>query len=608
MRGCRLLAAICAMAACAAFAQAPETASGWTDKPLVRAERHMVVAAHPLAVDAGLQMLERGGGAVDAAIAAQLVLNLVEPQSSGIGGGGFMLHFDARKLHLDAYDGRETAPASADPGLFLDAGGRPMELRAAMLGGRPVGTSGLLRMLELAHREHGRLPWQALFLPAIRLAYEGFVISPRLARSIAAEPALCTEAGAREYFCDASGQALPVGARLRNPQFGEVLMQLAREGADAFYRGRIAQDMVAAVRGHAGNPGRLSEDDLAGYSARRRDPVCARYRGTWEVCGMPPPSSGAIAVLQTLGMLQRFDLSRVPAQSADAVHLISEAHRLAYADRGRYVGDPDFVSIPQAGLLDPGYLAQRAATIDPVRSMGSAQPGNPAGMTARLGDDATAEVPSTTHLSILDDAGNAVSMTTSIESAFGAKLLVRGFLLNNQLTDFAFVPQDAAGRPLANRVEGGKRPRSSMAPVVVLDRHGRLRVAVGSPGGAAIIQYVSRVLVALLDWRRDMREAVHMGNFGATNGPATVLERGTRIEGLAVELQSRGHRPRIEDMTSGLHGIAIDYGPSGRRRIGGAADPRREGEAAGERSARLRASACGPERVAAGCVPGLSGR
>ncbi|MBK6973702.1 MAG: gamma-glutamyltransferase [Sterolibacteriaceae bacterium] len=561
---------------------APETASGWQDKPLVHSNRRMIVAAHPLAVEAGLQMLAKGGSAVDAAIAAQLVLNLVEPQSSGIGGGGFMLHYAARSRRLDTYDGRETAPAAAGADLLLGADGRPLDFRTAVVGGRSVGTPGLLRMLALAHREHGRLSWSTLFLPAIRIAYGGFAISPRLARSIEADVALCREMPARRYFCDERGRPKPAGARLRNPEFGDVLLQIAFNGADAFYRGAIAHDIVATVRNHPGNPGRLEMADLAGYSAVRRDAVCAGYRGRWTVCGMAAPSSGGIGVLQTLGLVERFDLAALEPQSAAAVHLISEAYRLAYADRARYVADPAFVAVPQAGLIDPRYLKRRAQAIDPRRSLGEPQPGLPAGAVELAGADRAADLPATTHMSIIDDAGNVVSMTSSIESAFGSKQVVRGFLLNNQLTDFSFAPADAQGRPVANRVEAGKRPRSTMAPTIVFDRQGRVRLVVGSPGGAGIIQYVTKVLIGVLDWRLDIREAIRLGNFGAMTSSTTTLERGTPVESLRTALQKRGHAIRIDEQTSGLHGFTVDYAANGTHRISGAADPRREGVAAGE--------------------------
>jgi gamma-glutamyltranspeptidase/glutathione hydrolase len=567
-----------------AFAQtplAPEAASGWHDKPLVQSSRRMVVAAHPLAAEAGLAMLARGGSAVDAAIAAQLVLNLVEPQSSGIGGGGFLLHYAARSRRLETYDGRETAPAAAGADLLLGADGRPLDFRAAVVGGRAVGTPGLLRMLELAHREHGRLPWSTLFLPAIRIAYGGFAVSPRLARLIAADDALCGEAPARDYFCDAQGRPKPAGTWLRNPAFGDVLLQIAFNGPDAFYRGALAADIVAAVRNHAGNPGTLKMADLAGYAAVLREPVCAAYRAKWRVCGMAAPSSGGIGVLQTLGLLERFDIAARQPQSADAVHLVSEAYRLAYADRARYLADPAFFAVPQAGLLDPAYLRLRAQAIDPRQSMGEPLPGMPAGAADLLGADSAADLPATTHMSIVDDAGNVVSMTSSIESGFGAKLMVRGFLLNNQLTDFSFAPADRDGRPVANRVAAGKRPRSSMAPTIVFDHRGRVRLAVGSPGGAAIIQYVTKVLIGVLDWRLDIREAIRLGNFGAMSGVATTLERGTPLEGLAPALGARGHAIRIDEQTSGLHGLTIDSAANGRRRIAAAADPRREGVAAG---------------------------
>ncbi len=567
-----------------AFAQtplAPEAASGWQDKPLVHSSRRMVVAAHPLATEAGLQMLARGGSAVDAAIAAQLVLNLVEPQSSGIGGGGFLLHYAARSRRLDTYDGRETAPAAAGVDLLLGSDGRPLDFRTAVVGGRSVGTPGLLRMLELAHRDHGRLPWSTLFMPAIRIAYGGFAVSPRLARLIAADDALCGQASAGDYFCDAQGRPKPAGTWLRNPAFGEVLLQVAFNGADAFYRGAIAADIVAAVRNHPRNPGTLDLADLAGYAAVLREPVCGAYRAKWRVCGMAAPSSGGIGVLQTLGLLERFDIGAMQPHSADAVHLVSEAYRLAYADRARYLADPAFFAVPQAGLLDPAYLRARAQAIDPRQSMGEPRPGMPAGAGELLGADSAADLPATTHMAIVDDAGNVVSMTSSIESAFGAKLMVRGFLLNNQLTDFSFSPADRDGRPVANRVAAGKRPRSSMAPTIVFDRRGRVRLAVGSPGGAGIIQYVTRALIGVLDWRLDIHDAIRLGNFGAMSGVATTLERGTPLEQLAPALTARGHAIRIDEQTSGLHGFTIDYAADGTRRIAAAADPRREGVAAG---------------------------
>lgn len=581
----------CLLAAClicasgptsAQTAVAPEAASGWNDKPLVHASHRMVVTAHPRATEAGLQMLAKGGSAVDAAIATQMVLNLVEPQSSGIGGGGFMLHYAAGSRRLDTYDGRETAPAAAGADLLLGADGRPLDFRAAVVGGRSVGTPGLLRMLELAHREHGRLPWSTLFMPAIRIAYGGFAVSPRLARSIAADEALCSEATARRYFCDERGRPKPAGTLLRNPEFGDVLLQIAFNGADSFYRGAIGEDVVAAVRNHPANPGRLDMADLGGYSAIRRDAVCAGYRGRWTVCGMAAPSSGGIGVLQTLGLLERFDVTAFQPQSVEAVHLVSEAYRLAYADRARYVADPAFVAVPQAGLIDPAYLRRRAQAIDPRRSIGESQAGLPAGAESLPGAGLAADLPATTHMSIIDDAGNVVSMTTSIESAFGSKQMVRGFLLNNQLTDFSFTPTDAQGRPVANRVEAGKRPRSSMAPTIVFDRQGRVRLVVGSPGGAGIIQYVSKVLIGVLDWRLDIRKAIRLGNFGAMSGATTTVERGTPVEKLKPALESRGHTIRIDEQTSGLHGLAIDYSPTGRRRLTGAADPRREGVAAGD--------------------------
>jgi gamma-glutamyltranspeptidase/glutathione hydrolase len=537
---------------------------------------YMVAAANPHAARAGVEILGAGGGAVDAAIAMQLVLTLVEPQSSGIGGGAFLLHWDATARKIAAYDGRETAPAAARPERFLRADGAPMGLGEAIASGRSVGVPGALRMLELAHARHGRLPWKRLFAPAIRLAEEGFAVSPRLHRLIAADPLLKRNAAARAYFLLADGSALPIGHRLRNPVLAAVLREVAGKGADAFYRGRIARDIAAAVAAQA-SPGDLAEQDLADYRALERDAVCARYRSQ-RVCGMPPPSSGGIAVLAMLGMLERFDMAGVRPGSAEAVHLFSEAGRLAYADRDHYVGDPAFVPVPVAGLVDAGYLRERSALIRAEKSMGRAAPGKPAGATVSLGADATLEAGGTSHLSVIDARGNAVAMTTSIESAFGSRILVRGFLLNNELTDFAFAP-DEGGRPLANRVEGGKRPRSSMAPTLVFAADGSLRLALGSAGGTQIINYVAKTLVGALDWRMSLQQAIAAPNMGSRNGD-TEIERGSALEGVAAALRALGHPVQAIDMPSGTQGVARRPGGRGFTLSGGA-DPRREGVALG---------------------------
>jgi gamma-glutamyltranspeptidase/glutathione hydrolase len=580
-------AAAVALAGCAA-APPPEAASGWTDKPGGSASRQMVAAAHPLAADAGLRMLRAGGSAVDAAIAVQLVLTLVEPQSSGIGGGLFLVHHDGRRVQT--YDGRETAPAAATPELFM-VDGRPMDFMRGVVGGRSVGVPGTLRALELAHRQHGRLPWKVLFEPAIALAEQGFEVSPRLATLLREDSAkaLRDDAGAAAYFFEPDGMPRRAGSRLRNPALAGVLRAVAEQGAAAFHTGPIAAEIVARVRGHARNPGLLSLADLAGYRALERTPLCFDYRA-WRLCGMAPPSSGTLALGQMLGMLAGHDLAALapvpagfgPELHADAVHLISEAGRLAYADRARYVADPDFVALPGGSadaLLDATYLQKRAALIG-VRSMGRAAAGTPDVQRLSRADDRSAELASTTHVSVADAWGNTLAMTSTIENAFGAQIMVRGFLLNNQLTDFSFLPSEQ-GVPIANRVEPGKRPRSSMTPLLVFERgSGRLLMSVGSPGGSAIINYVAKVLVGTLDWGLDVQQAIALPNFGSRNGP-TELEAGRASAALVEALRARGHEVRLIAQTSGLQGIQrVERG--GRTVWFGGADPRREGVVRGD--------------------------
>ncbi len=553
---------------------APEPATGITPKALVTSQRFMVVAAHPPAARAGYDVIRRGGSAVDAAIATELVLNLVEPQSSGIGGGGFLLHYAARDAKLEAYDGRETAPAGAKPWRFLAADGRPLDWPAAVVSGKSVGVPGLLRLFELAHRRHGKLPWAELFEPAIRLAQEGFPISPRLSALIASDRFLSLDDKARRYFYLPDGKAKPAGTLLKNPEFAAVLKRVAAGGADAFYRGEIARDIAAAVRSHRRSAGDLAEADFAAYSAKQREPLCGAYR-RWKVCGMPPPSSGGFAVLQILEILERFDLRALKPDSIEAVHLFAEAGRLAYADRNLYVADPDFVRAPLAALLESRYLESRAKLIDPLHSMGRARAGNPAGVSANHGLAEPLELPATSHVSIVDAEGNAVALTASIEAAFGNRQMVRGFFLNNELTDFAWTPEEA-GKPVANRVEAKKRPRSSMAPTMVFDEKGKLSMVIGSPGGHSIINYVALTLVNVLDWGMDIQKAIDAPRAGSRNGP-TELEQGTKLERLAPELERMGHSVRIRPEASGLHGIV-------RTTTGwaGGADPRREGVALGD--------------------------
>ena len=535
----------------------------------------MVVAANPLAAEAGREMLRRGGGAIDAAIATQLVLNLVEPQSSGIGGGAFLLYWSARDGHVESYDGRETAPAAARPDRFLGPEGAPLAFMDAMIGGRSVGVPGTLKMLALAHRRHGRLPWAQLFEPAIHLAAEGFAISPRLHNMLSEEKNLGRFEPARSYFYEADGGAKPVGARLGNPAFAATLRAIAERGPDAFYSGSIAEDIVAAVTHAPVSPGDMSLADLGTYQAKERPPVCGRYR-RYRICGMGPPSSGGSTVLEILGELERFDLQRLRPMSAQSLHLYVEAARLAYADRDRYLADSDFVPVPLSGLLDRRYLASRSHLIDPWRDHGPAAPGAPPTSHASLwGDGDSLDLPSTSHLSIVDAGGNAVAMTTTIEHEFGARVMVDGFLLNNELTDFSFRPQ-IDGRPVANRVEPGKRPRSSMAPTLVFGPDGKLLLVIGSPGGPEIINYVALTLIAILDWGYDVQAAVDLVHVSNRNGN-TDIETGPAGDELAAELQARGHAVVRMALESGLHGMMRT--PRG---LAGGADPRREGVALGD--------------------------
>ena len=511
------------------------------------AREFMVAAAHPLAAQAGYDVLARGGSAVDAAIAVQLVLGLVEPESSGIGGGAFLLHWSQREQRLRSYDGRETAPAAARRERFLDAQGKAVAFHEAVLGGRSVGVPGVLRMLELAHRRHGRLPWAELFRSAIDLAEHGFALSPRLHALLDAERDLRDDPAARAVYYGKT-----VGERIVNPQYAATLRAIAANGASVFYQGAIAADIVRAVHMHR-KAGDLTTADVAAYQAREREPLCGAYR-VWRICSMGPPSSGGVGVLQILGILERTRFALAPPQSAQALHYFSEAGRLAYADRARYLGDPDVVPVPLARLLAPGYLAQRARLIG-ERAMRRAAPGDMENGTS--------------HFSIVERNGDAVAMTTTIEAGFGSRIMARGFLLNNELTDFDFVP----GGP--NEVGPGKRPRSSMAPAMVFDADGRLQLIVGSPGGSAIINYVAKALVGVLDWKLDIQAAIDLPNFGVRYGP-TEVERGSRYEALAAGLDERGHEVELAPLESGLHGI--ERVPGGWR---GGADPRREGVAKG---------------------------
>jgi len=535
-----------------------------------RAEsRQAIVASHPLAAQAGHDILRAGGSAIDAAIAAQWVLGLVEPQSSGLGGGGFLLHWSEAERRVRSYDGRETAPAAARPERFLAANGEPLGLRAAAASGLAVGVPGLVAMLEHVHRRHGRLPWARLTEPALALAEQGYAVSPRLAAALAQAEHL--DATARALWSGGDGRLLAPGERAFNLEYAHTLRAIGREGAEAFYRGALAEGIVRAVRTHA-LPGDLALSDLAAYRAREREPLCGRYR-RWRVCSAGPPSSGGLALLQILGILERTAFHRAAPFSPEAVHLFSEAARLAYADRARYAADPDFVPQPLRALLAPSYLAHRAAAIG-ERSLGRAQPGDLPRAPAPL-PYLPAPLGGTTHLSVVDAWGDAVALTSSVEQPFGSGIAVGGFVLNSQLTDFAFEPR-LGGRSVANRVEAGKRPRSSMTPTFVFDAQGRLAVVLGSPGGAVIPLYVARTLVALLDWGLDPVAAVAAPHFGSTNGP-TLIERDSAALAWEDALRARGHTIERAAMPSGLAVLA-------RRGQGwqGAADPRRAGAVLGD--------------------------
>jgi len=566
----------------------PEAASGSVGKALQSALRFMVSAAHPLAVQAGVQVLQRGGSAVDAGIAMQLVLSLVEPQASGIGGGAFALHWDGRTVQ--AWDGRETAPAAVDEALFLSSDGKPLAFAEAAVGGRAVGVPGVLKMLEQAHRQHGRRPWAELFEPAIMLAEQGFAVSPRLHALLATDAALKQDAGAAAYFYRADGTPHPVGHVLRNPALAQVLRTLAAQGASAFYQGPLAEDLVARVRGHVGAPGRLSLFDLSAYRSLERTPLCTDWTTRYRVCGMPPPSSGHLAMMQILGLLQYTPPLAQPLvdgiPGATWLHTYTEAARLAFADRALYVADPAFVNPPAgdwASLLAPAYLQQRAALIGP-RAMATAPAGQPDARRAALAPQPVQAETGTSHMSIIESRGQGFSLTTSIQTAWGSRILADGgtglgggYLLNNQLTDFSFVPRDTSGTPVANRVQPGKRPRSSMSPTLVFERDGgRLLLVAGSTLGPMIIHSMAKASLGALQWGMDVQQAIDLPNFGPIDGPL-LLEKGRFPPTTLQSLRELGHRVAEADLPTGLQLVRRD-GPV----LQGGADPRKEGVARGD--------------------------
>ena len=585
----------------------PEGSSGFSPKPGWATTKFAVAAANPLATDAGYQVLKAGGSAIDAAIAVQMVLALVEPQSSGIGGGAFLLHSSGSKV--EAFDGRETAPAAADEKLFIGADGKPMPFYDGVVGGRSVGTPGTVRMLEMAHKQYGKLPWGQLFVPAIQLAEGGFKVSARLNTLLKDEKYLKNDALAAAYFYKPDGSPVDVGATLRNPALADVLRQIASKGSNALLTGTVAQAIVSKVQGHPTNPGKLALGDLANYQAKKRDPICSDYsanKQTYRLCGMPPPSSGAIAVGQILGIMNNTPAATLglvtgmggvpgtesPTPSADWLHLYTEASRLAFADRAQYLGDPDFVQPPGGSwmsLLDPGYLSERAKLIQATGpSMKTAKPGVPGPVKTAYAPMPEQPEYGTSHISIVDAFGNAIAMTTTIEDAFGARLMTDGgtgkaggFLLNNELTDFSFAPTDADGKPVANRVQAGKRPRSSMAPTLVFDKaSGQLVMSGGSPGGALIIHYVAKTLYGVLNWGLLPQQAIDLPNFGSLNGPSLLEEK--RFAPATVEaLRARGAEVREMNMTSGLQAITRGEAHGMKLWLGGA-DPRREGLVMGD--------------------------
>lgn len=536
----------------------------------------MVSSANPHASEAAIEILDMGGSAVDAAIAAQLVLSLVEPQSSGIGGGAFLMHWDASAHEVGAYDGREMAPAAAGPDLFLKADGTPMSFFDAVIGGRAVGVPGVIAMLWRAHQDHGLVDWEDLFQPAIRLAKSGFKVSPRLNAMISAFNGLSQHASTKNYFyidsIEVAGavEPLPVGYLRTNAEYAEALRLIAENGPAGFYEGKVAQAIVAAVREHEKNPGLMTVEDLKAYEAKKRPALCRPYR-QYQVCGMPPPTSGGLTSLMILGLLEGFDLSGLRPGSPVAVHLISEASKLAYADRAVYMADADFVNVPVSQLLNARYLKFRALEIHPGKSMGKAKPGtfNSSRKPKHAADLSQGRL-STSHLAVVDGNGNAVSMTTSVEGPFGAHVMAAGFILNNQLTDFSFQPT-LNDKPVANAVAPGKRPRSSMSPTLILDDDGDLFAAIGSPGGSRIIAYVTQTIIGLIDWQLDMQSAIDLPRHVNRNGPIE-LEDQTDLVGRVKDLEALGHKVDVKSLMSGLHGVRVHDGA-----LDGGADKRREG-------------------------------
>jgi gamma-glutamyltranspeptidase/glutathione hydrolase len=535
----------------------------------------MISAANPLAVQAGANILRSGGNAIDAMVAIQTMLGLVEPQSSGLGGGAFLVYFDANTRKLTTLDGRETAPLNATPTLFQDENGEPLKFYDAVVGGRSVGTPGTPALMKAAHEKWGQLPWNTLFDQAIDVAATGFEVSPRLAALIADDQEkLSRDPEASGIFFDKDGAPLTAGTVLKNPKYAKTLQDLAANGTENFYQGQIAKDIVAKVRGATWNPGVLSLADFANYQVKERPAVCVEYRDH-DVCGMGPPSSGALTVGQILGLLEPYDIAEMGPGSAQSWRLIGDASRLAFADRGRYMADIDFVPMPLTGLLDKTYLPQRSGLLDRDTALETVEPGTPSFSHAmKLADDEAIELPSTSHFSIIDIYGNAVSMTTTIENGFGSRLMVDGFMLNNELTDFSFRTH-ADGVPIANALAPGKRPRSSMAPTIVM-KDDKPVIVTGSPGGSRIIGYVAQSLIGMMDWNMSPQEAADMPHLVNRFGTFD-LEAGTDAENLAPALEAMGFKTNISDLNSGIHAIMVT-----KNGLIGGADSRREGVVIGQ--------------------------
>ncbi|MGO2511081.1 gamma-glutamyltransferase [Marinomonas polaris] len=553
----------------AADGVAPEEASGIEKKSLAHAQKFMVATANPEASKAGYDVLKAGGSAMDALVAVQMVLGLVEPQSSGLGGGAFVVYYDAENQKLTTFDGRETAPQEATPELFQDENGEPL-FYDAVVGGRSVGTPGTVKLMGELHDRYGTMPWEDLLAPATKLAQEGFIVSPRLADAIkGSEERLARYPETKAYFFNLDGTPLEAGSRLQNAQYYETLRFLATYGADEFYTGQIAKKIVSQVRGALDNPGVLSEQDFLSYRVKERAPVCLPYK-EYDICGMGPPSSGALTVGQILGITEQFDLAALGPNSPEAWQIIGDASRLAFADRGRYIADTDFVPMPQ-GLLDKPYLAERAKLITKGKALESVKAGEPEWRhPIKQADDIAIELPSTSHISIVDKDGNAVSVTTTIENGFGSNLMSNGFLLNNELTDFSFKSHQD-GFPIANRLEPGKRPRSSMSPTIVM-KDNKPYLVVGSPGGSRIIGYVAKTLIAHLEWGMDIQEAITLPNMLNRFGTYDL-----EAESYAKALTDMGFKVSVQDLNSGVQGIVVEKGG-----LLGGADPRREGLVLGD--------------------------